>query len=98
MSGQFFGWLYGRQCRGQTSSLFFFFQAEDGIRDVAVTGVQTCALPIFAESSRAAVMVHPNTGNNTSPSSIATADTREEISTAISASADTWREKSTMAP
>src|SRR2546422_5525318 len=28
------------------SSVFFFFQAEDGIRDVAVTGVQTCALPI----------------------------------------------------
>src|SRR2546422_7533762 len=27
---------------------FFFFQAEDGIRDVAVTGVQTCALPICA--------------------------------------------------
>src|SRR5256884_6721955 len=27
---------------------FFFFQAEDGIRDVAVTGVQTCALPIFS--------------------------------------------------
>src|SRR5205809_5302125 len=26
--------------------LAFFFQAEDGIRDVAVTGVQTCALPI----------------------------------------------------
>src|SRR2546429_2385262 len=26
----------------------FFFQAEDGIRDVAVTGVQTCALPICA--------------------------------------------------
>ena len=26
--------------------LFVFFQAEDGIRDVAVTGVQTCALPI----------------------------------------------------
>src|SRR2546429_58077 len=29
-----------------TSRDFFFFQAEDGIRDVAVTGVQTCALPI----------------------------------------------------
>src|SRR2546422_4678557 len=29
---------------------FFFFQAEDGIRDVAVTGVQTCALPISPES------------------------------------------------
>src|SRR2546421_5797977 len=26
--------------------LFFFFQAEDGIRDLIVTGVQTCALPI----------------------------------------------------
>src|SRR5258708_28828628 len=28
--------------------LFFFFQAEDGIRDDLVTGVQTCALPIYA--------------------------------------------------
>src|SRR5262249_59249132 len=27
-------------------ALFFFFQAEDGIRDWSVTGVQTCALPI----------------------------------------------------
>src|SRR2546430_6268887 len=26
--------------------VFFFFQAEDGIRDLTVTGVQTCALPI----------------------------------------------------
>src|SRR5437879_12236883 len=26
---------------------FFFFQAEDGIRDTSVTGVQTCALPIW---------------------------------------------------
>src|SRR5205807_3490771 len=32
----------------------FFFQAEDGIRDYKVTGVQTCALPIFQTSS-----VHP---------------------------------------
>src|SRR5438132_5240873 len=40
---------------------FFFFQAEDGIRDHCVTGVQTCALPIcapragasFSESTRA---------------------------------------------
>src|SRR2546421_816605 len=29
--------------------VFFFFQAEDGIRDLIVTGVQTCALPIFRE-------------------------------------------------
>src|SRR5688500_18268516 len=28
-------------------SVFFFFQAEDGIRDYKVTGVQTCALPIL---------------------------------------------------
>src|SRR5256886_4371731 len=28
---------------------FFFFQAEDGIRDLTVTGVQTCALPIYGE-------------------------------------------------
>src|SRR5438034_7584724 len=28
---------------------FFFFQAEDGIRDHCVTGVQTCALPIYYE-------------------------------------------------
>src|SRR5256885_3339208 len=28
--------------------VFFFFQAEDGIRDYKVTGVQTCALPILA--------------------------------------------------
>src|SRR5256886_4227554 len=29
---------------------FFFFQAEDGIRDLTVTGVQTCALPIFCRA------------------------------------------------
>src|SRR5690606_40299203 len=34
---------------------FFFFQAEDGIRDFHVTGVQTCALPIyFSPASRVA--------------------------------------------
>src|SRR5258707_829092 len=31
--------------------LFFFFQAEDGIRDIGVTGVQTCALPISRRRS-----------------------------------------------
>src|SRR5216684_6894333 len=35
----------------------FFFQAEDGIRDVAVTGVQTCALPIFAVTRAAAPLM-----------------------------------------
>src|SRR2546427_7645729 len=44
-----------------SSCFFFFFQAEDGIRDLTVTGVQTCALPIsslgvqlFDRSGRAA--------------------------------------------
>ena len=31
---------------------FFFFQAEDGIRDWSVTGVQTCALPIYEERKK----------------------------------------------
>src|SRR5258707_128678 len=38
---------------------FFFFQAEDGIRDIGVTGVQTCALPI--SSAIAASMLLPRT-------------------------------------
>src|SRR5256886_13196326 len=33
-------------CSVQLLVSFFFFQAEDGIRDLTVTGVQTCALPI----------------------------------------------------
>src|SRR5256886_12354931 len=32
--------------RARREGCFFFFQAEDGIRDLTVTGVQTCALPI----------------------------------------------------
>src|SRR5437879_8264559 len=35
------------------SMFFFFFQAEDGIRDTSVTGVQTCALPISSSTARA---------------------------------------------
>src|SRR5215216_7708022 len=37
-----------RADRVSTPAAFFFFQAEDGIRDALVTGVQTCALPIFS--------------------------------------------------
>src|SRR2546430_4435794 len=36
--------------------VIFFFQAEDGIRDLTVTGVQTCALPICAVGGHAACM------------------------------------------
>src|SRR2546426_1977633 len=45
---------YCRVCGSQV--VHFFFQAEDGIRDYKVTGVQTCALPI---SQNASVSSHP---------------------------------------
>src|SRR5690348_18383199 len=38
--------------------LFFFFQAEDGIRDGRVTGVQTCALPISVPKGRIDFLHH----------------------------------------
>src|SRR2546422_7669911 len=40
-----------------TLASFFFFQAEDGIRDVAVTGVQTCALPIWWQAQKTGIGV-----------------------------------------
>src|SRR5256884_5990594 len=50
---------------------FFFFQAEDGIRDVAVTGVQTCALPISTSWKSAAsynsVHLVPGTSGRSTP-------------------------------
>src|SRR5256885_7251123 len=56
--------VYGASCRERSVSggsgpdqkywrWFFFFQAEDGIRDYKVTGVQTCALPISGRGHRA---------------------------------------------
>src|SRR5437667_1654952 len=38
--------------------LFFFFQAEDGIRDRDVTGVQTCALPISSDTTYREALDH----------------------------------------
>src|SRR3712207_9181285 len=35
---------------------YFFFQAEDGIRDIGVTGVQTCALPILGNANQTGVI------------------------------------------
>src|SRR5690625_6415139 len=46
----------------------FFFQAEDGIRDGHVTGVQTCALPIYCQKLSAAL---PGCGPETSDRSSA---------------------------
>src|SRR2546430_10882270 len=45
---------------------FFFFQAEDGIRDLTVTGVQTCALPIceaVAEDACPDIDICPHVGD-----------------------------------
>src|SRR2546425_10643852 len=39
-------------------ALFFFFQAEDGIRDKLVTGVQTCALPISTAGLKGRIVFH----------------------------------------
>src|SRR3712207_455893 len=41
----------------------FFFQAEDGIRDIGVTGVQTCALPIYAFLDRAPLVALTGQGD-----------------------------------
>src|SRR5216683_7114063 len=54
---------------------FFFFQAEDGIRDLIVTGVQTCALPIsarrFASASSVSSATRPRSTYAASSSSSA---------------------------
>src|SRR5207237_2951651 len=47
----------------------FFFQAEDGIRDSSVTGVQTCALPISALGSRPSLSQISSYSASVSPSS-----------------------------
>src|SRR2546430_9019377 len=43
----------------------FFFQAEDGIRDLTVTGVQTCALPIYCDSIAGDTVTIQETGGKT---------------------------------
>src|SRR5437588_8977422 len=54
MFGAIAGGIASALAGGAMSKLFFFFQAEDGIRDHCVTGVQTCALPISTLRARSA--------------------------------------------
>src|SRR2546429_36389 len=51
--------------------LFFFFQVEDGIRDVAVTGVQTCALPILG-APRGPAVLPPSLADHRRPLDLST--------------------------
>src|SRR5690606_40705270 len=70
---------------------FFFFQAEDGIRDFHVTGVQTCALPIsmpiasrrlcreISRMSTPLIAIRPSHGSKNRSSSRATVDLPEPL-------------------
>src|SRR6266568_2756623 len=49
------------------SPMFFFFQAEDGIRGGTVTGVQTCALPIYVLGGEMITDVGPRPGDRGDP-------------------------------
>src|SRR5690349_22834278 len=60
---------------------FFFFQAEDGIRDLYVTGVQTCALPIFDLDIRYSSMVPPRSLRPSATASFACLRSRSTSST-----------------
>src|SRR5690625_7011376 len=85
-------------------AIFFFFQAEDGIRDGHVTGVQTCALPISSPRPRPSdsSVVYPGAqrwpdllrGSRADRSElrqIGRASCRERVE--MSVGAGTWREK-----
>src|SRR5207248_7172226 len=65
--------------------VFFFFQAEDGIRDRTVTGVQTCALPIFsAELFSGGAPGRSSSDRNARPR-------RTDIPSTEKSSAEIWR-------
>src|SRR5437879_11911515 len=51
---------------------FFFFQAEDGIRDTSVTGVQTCALPILTEAREKLLKEYPDADLREAPGDLST--------------------------
>src|SRR2546430_7908448 len=57
--------------------VFFFFQAEDGIRDLTVTGVQTCALPILVPAPQSAREASGGAGTSPAPSREAAAPPAE---------------------
>src|SRR2546430_12620609 len=57
-------WAFAESAWGERIEICevrFFFQAEDGIRDLTVTGVQTCALPIFRATAAGGIRAAPRT-------------------------------------
>src|SRR6266498_4974431 len=58
---------------------FFFFQAEDGIRDADVTGVQTCALPICPRTGTARLCPCARKGVFQQPPPLARPDARGDL-------------------
>src|SRR5256885_9975918 len=76
MGGEQFRWRLRQTLHRQHLDVVFFFQAEDGIRDYKVTGVQTCALPIssafrvrggagMSGTPTVAIIGRPNVGKST---------------------------------
>src|SRR5438552_13499257 len=72
---------------------FFFFQAEDGIRDDLVTGVQTCALPISRKHSRWAIALQVFKKSNSAQKPMACCTRSSWNPTALPASAAVARVK-----
>src|SRR5207245_8344400 len=66
------------------------FQAEDGIRDATVTGVQTCALPIFGTTAIAANSSHHQSVNRVAEGLRITARSPDGIVEAVEASDPAW--------
>src|SRR2546430_12842220 len=68
----------------ELTCVFFFFQAEDGIRDLTVTGVQTCALPISCE--RAVRLRRAGRGGERDPRGAPRREPRDRKSTRLNSS------------
>src|SRR5690606_40661137 len=54
--------------------IFFFFQAEDGIRDFHVTGVQTCALPIYIRACNMNIFSGSTSASSAAPATVSSGD------------------------
>src|SRR2546427_1998924 len=72
-------------CQNRTPCVFFFFffQAEDGIRDLTVTGVQTCALPISGMLPKSYVLVAVREHPSQQPTAVSMSNTGGKITGGI---------------